>query len=354
MKEIKDLVTLSKYAGERFDLVQAGGGNSSVKLDDGTMLIKASGFLLSDVEENSGYSKVITAKIAQIVKNDEIIKNSDKRAREILTSILVKEATVDVHNRPSIETLLHSLLYKYTLHTHPIVVNMIVNKTDWKEVLKSIFKEEIALIDYQTPGIELALELYSEISLYAKIPKIIFLQNHGLIVTSENDQEIKLLKEYVLTKIESYLQVDMGKYKLTNAISTLVNQISGQNSIAYLSCDMDLNAIIIQDKNLFLKTPFCPDSLVYCGISAVEIRDIEDRESIQKYKNTYYETPKIVLFNHQLFIIAQNIKKAKEIEEVLKFHIMVLSQNSENTNFLELEELAYLSNWEAEKYRQKI
>lgn len=354
MKEIKKLVALSKYAGERFDLVQAGGGNSSVKLSDGTMFIKASGFSLSDVEENSGYSKVITAKIAEIVKNDEIIKSSDKRARESLASTLVKEATLDVLHRPSIETLLHSLLYKYTLHTHPIVVNMIVNKTDWKEVLKSIFKEEIALIDYQTPGIELALELYTEINRHQEIPKIIFLQNHGLIITSENDQEIKPLNEYVLSKIESYLDVDMSKYKLTNAISTLVNHISSQNSIAYLSSDMDLNILLLKNKSLFLTTPFCPDSLVYCGIGAVEISNLDDLETIQKYKNAYHETPKIVLFNNQVFIIAKNIKKAKEIEEVLKFHIIVLSQNSENTNFLEFEELAYLSNWEAEKYRQKI
>ena len=35
MSEIDDLVDISKYAGERFDLVQAGGGNSSVKYDNG-------------------------------------------------------------------------------------------------------------------------------------------------------------------------------------------------------------------------------------------------------------------------------------------------------------------------------
>ena len=55
MNELNKLIKLSKYAGERFDLVQAGGGNSSVKLENGEMLIKASGFILSDVEINNGY-----------------------------------------------------------------------------------------------------------------------------------------------------------------------------------------------------------------------------------------------------------------------------------------------------------
>ena len=53
MIEIKNFVEISKYAGERFDLVQASGGNSSVKITDTKMLIKASGFLLSDINENS-------------------------------------------------------------------------------------------------------------------------------------------------------------------------------------------------------------------------------------------------------------------------------------------------------------
>ncbi len=43
MNEMNDFIKISKYAGERFDLTQAGGGNSSVKNDDGTMYIKASG-----------------------------------------------------------------------------------------------------------------------------------------------------------------------------------------------------------------------------------------------------------------------------------------------------------------------
>ena len=43
------------------------------------------------------------------------------------------------------------------------------------------------------------------------------------------------------------------------------------------------------------------------------------------------------------------IKKAKEMEEVFKFHIMVLVQNNKDINYLKVDELAYLSNWEAEQ-----
>ena len=171
MSEVKDLVEISKYAGERFDLVQAGGGNSSVKLQNDEMLIKASGFLLSDLEENNGFSKVSTKKIAGIAINTNITDEPNKRKRESIAAALVQEATLDKKNRPSIETLLHSFLYKYTLHTHPIVVNMIVVRKDCKKILTSIFKnEDIAFVPYKTPGIELALELNKVLKTFKIMP----------------------------------------------------------------------------------------------------------------------------------------------------------------------------------------
>ena len=69
----------------------------------------------------------------------------------------------------------------------------------------------------------------------------------------------------------------------------------------------------------------------------------------------YFALPKVVIFEDNLFFIAPNIKKAKEMEEVLKFNIMVLEKNISNEkNYLELKELNYLNNWEAEKFRQNL
>lgn len=356
MNEIKDFVDISKYAGERIDLVQAAGGNSSVKLDNGEMLIKASGFLLSDVNETSGYSRVSTIPVASIIKNKNILNSVDKRHRESLSSKYLKEATIDNKNRPSIETLLHSLLMKYTLHTHSIVVNMIVVKSKWKNILKTIFKDDvIAYVKYETPGIELAITLENELQKFNEIPKIIILQNHGLIVTSDNSSDIKIITEYVLNKIEKFLNIDMSKYKLTNKISQLFNSIEKSPNITYLCEDKFLNEQLNSNYKLFFNTPFCPDTFVYCSVSSVIIKDLFDIKTLKEYKYNYNEFPKVIIYNKNLFIRASSIKKAKETEEVLKLHIMVLLQNKNNDkNFLEPEELKYLSNWEAEKFRQKL
>jgi len=354
--ELKNLIQISKYAGERFDLVQAGGGNSSAKLKNNQMFIKASGYLLSDISINSGYSKVYTNKISNIINNDAIKNEFNKRKKEILAKKLVEKATINKINRPSIETLLHSTLYKYTLHTHPIVVNIVVIKKKWKEILLSIFKnKDMALVPYKTPGIDLALELNKVISNFKVIPKIIFLQNHGLIITSNNINDIQKITEIVLEKIEKYLKIDMKKYKLTNKISKMINSFQKKQNISYLSEDKYLNEQLKKNKKLFLQKPFCPDSLVFCGVSTVILKNLTDFGSLRKYIKKYSQLPKVIIFNKHLFFIAINIKKAKDAEEVMKFHIMVLSQSmGKNINFLKLDELSYLSNWEAEKFRQKI
>jgi rhamnose utilization protein RhaD (predicted bifunctional aldolase and dehydrogenase) len=355
MSEIKNLIEMSKYAGERFDLVQAGGGNSSVKIKNGEMLIKASGFLLSDMSISNGYARVNFKKIANIVKKQIIINESSKRKRESLTSNLVQDATLDKNNRPSIETLLHSFLYKYTLHTHPVVVNMVVVQKNWKKILSSIFKDQdIALVPYKTPGIELALELDKTLKNFKKIPNIIFLQNHGLIVTSDNNEDIKFFVEQALEKIEEYLSLDMSRYKLTNKISQLNNALDSSSSISYLSDDVYLNKQLLLNKELFLKKPFCPDTFVFCGFNAITIKNFSDNAAFKNYKKKHFEFPKVVIFEDNLFFIASNVKKAKEMEEVMKFHIMVLEKSSgSDKNFLDSKEMAYLGNWEAEKYRQK-
>lgn len=356
MSEVKDLVEISKYAGERFDLVQAAGGNSSVKFDTGEMLIKASGFLLSDVNENSGYSKVFTKQVADIVKNQDIINSQNKRQRESLTGELLKEATIDKQNRPSIETLLHSLLLKYTLHTHSVVVNMIVVRDNCKEILNSIFKDDrIAFVQYETPGIELAIALDNELQKFETTPGIIILQNHGLIVTSDNKEDIERLTEYVLDKIEEYLNIDMASYKLTNKISRLFDSVMPTGDISFFSGDVVLSGLLKTNPQLFTDTPFCPDTFVYCSVNAVYVNDLSDKKSLEDYKAAHHELPKLVIYDGKLFFRASTLKKAREMEEVFKFHIMVLNQAHGNTlNFLPAQELSYLSNWEAEKYRQKL
>lgn len=335
-------------------MVQAGGGNSSVKLENGLMLIKASGFMLSEVDFDNGYSKVDNKAILESFEDNDIASSSDVRIRDSLSAGILKEAVVDSSNKPSMETFLHSLFYKYTLHTHPLILNAITCKKNWKDILSKILGGNIAFVDYRTPGFELACKLKGVIERYSEKPKIVLLQNHGLITSSNDYEELVTTTEEVLNKLEDYLGIDLKDYKYTNKISFLVNSIKNTSFISYLSFDSELNRMIKTNKALFFSKPFCPDGMVYCGAMPLEITSIEDKEPFIEYQKVFFELPRVVIYLDKIFFIAQNLKKARDIEDVFKFHMTVLSIAGDNINFLTDDELQYLNSWEAEKYRRRL
>jgi len=110
MSRMNQFIAMSRYAGERFDLVQAGGGNTSVKSDDGSMLIKASGWLLSEVEPGKGYVQVDNRLVLALLEQSGTLPD-DRRDRDELVARQIGDAVMASGSlRPSIETLLHSQL----------------------------------------------------------------------------------------------------------------------------------------------------------------------------------------------------------------------------------------------------
>lgn len=53
--------------------------------------------------------------------------------------------------RASIETFLHAVTGKYTLHSHPTLVNILVSRKDGMEELRNLFPEAV-LVSYRKPG----------------------------------------------------------------------------------------------------------------------------------------------------------------------------------------------------------
>lgn len=351
---MKNFVKISKYAGQRFDLVQAAGGNSSVKLNNGQMLIKASGYHLSDITEKTGFAVVDNKMVLEILSNKEIVNCKFKKTRELKTKSLIDSATITKEIRPSIETLLHSLLKKYTLHTHSIATNILLASKYWREDIYELFDDKVCLVEYKTPGIDLAIELNNQIHLNKVIPEIIFLQNHGLIITSDDHTKLLEINESVLSKIEKKLCLDFSKFKLTTEISKFISSSMQEDVTVFLSNDSIVSSFLSSNYKLEFLKPFNPDSLVYFGFEIIKLNNLIDSSSLIIYKNKYRELPKVFIFKKNIYISADNFKKFKEIEDVLKSHMLIILNCNKPLNYLKLDELKYLSNWEAEKFRNKL
>ena len=362
MFDFSELVAISSFAGERFDLVQAGGGNSSAKLSNGKIYVKSSGITLGDAKDESDFCCLEWRPLVDFVNSIETV--TDGRALEERANSIVSAAAQSAGLKPSIETLLHCLLGPLTLHTHPIAVNVLACRQNWKTVLGDLFPEAF-LIDYITPGAPLAVSLSHAIQKHDwkyGNPATIFLQNHGLIIAGDSGNNVIERTENVVKIIAENCSLDFSHYRLTNFASRLLKEATHQHWVAHLCEHPVLTEQLERNPALFCALPALPDQLVYCGVGCVEV-DADARAEGLKKVNEFIKLhgmpPHVMIVRYKdqkyLVIVAQAIRKCREIEDVLTSHIMILNASqSSPVQFLAESEMKYLSNWEAEKYRQTI
>lgn len=355
---MQDFIRISKYAGMRNDLAQAGGGNTSVKLDEQIMLVKSSGFQLADVNENTGYSKIDYRLIEEYFK-----ENIQAGGQSVLTeeagNVLLAKAQM-AGGRASIETFLHAVTGKYTLHSHPMLVNVMTARAGGIDALCTLFPEAV-FVPYRKPGAALAetyYRLYQEQRERGADGSVIFLANHGLVVSGSSAETVIGRTEEVLGKIAGYLQVSCEAYSNATKLWDAFGEIPAMaDRIVYLS----------ENRFLFPKTAegtvleaekwnhaFCPDCIVYGSKKPLFLADDFKAAEIAAYieKNGI---PAMVCYKGRFYILAESVKKAQEIENVMSFAAQVQAMNRDH-------EMLYLSegqqdallNWDAEKYRRKL
>jgi rhamnose utilization protein RhaD (predicted bifunctional aldolase and dehydrogenase) len=154
--------------------------------------------------------------------------------KEDLSDTAVKDALnaarVDQSNdvRPSVETTFHALALtlrevNFVGHTHPTAVNSILCSQKAEEAIAGrLFPDEIvvcgpgpAYVPYIDPGLPLAKALKGAIERYqdknGRSPKVILMQNHGLIALGKTaDEVLRITAMYVKTA-----RIILGTYALS-------------------------------------------------------------------------------------------------------------------------------------------
>ena len=339
---MKGFIEMSKYAGMREDLVQAGGGNSSYKCEKNRMVIKASGYQLAEVSEQKGYAVVNPEIIAQaFLESSDIDGMTDEESKKIL-----KDAFIE-GERPSIETFLHSISGKYTLHTHPIVVNVLTCRKDGIQVLKNLFPEAL-VVPYATPGVELAKAYFKAYSAKKEEVGVVFLQNHGLLVSGETAESVIAKTEEIVRSLETYLQVD---FEVNHNVTELYNIV--KEGIIWRVTDQNVMGVY-QKLGTAWKHTFCPDCIVFLGKRICVGGEDFCEQYLNEFKMTYGK-PVVYIYKGALYINAETVKKALEIQSVLSFSAQVMLLNEgHDCNLLTDEEQNFLLDWDAEKYRKNL
>jgi rhamnose utilization protein RhaD (predicted bifunctional aldolase and dehydrogenase) len=199
-----DLVALTRALGERDrDLVILAEGNTSQRLPDGRVVVKASGSSM----------RTATAEDFVVVDVDPLVElmRAPATTQADLTAALDAGEHGGRRRRASIETLVHVAAQAFVPtpfvgHTHPTaVVGLLASvhgPTAWD---RHVYSDEAVVVGrplyvpYATPGIDLgriylrALERY--VDEHGELPTLVLLGNHGIVVNAPSAAGVEAASE---------------------------------------------------------------------------------------------------------------------------------------------------------------
>jgi rhamnose utilization protein RhaD (predicted bifunctional aldolase and dehydrogenase) len=203
------LVAMSNDLGDPTrDYLILGEGNTSAKVDDETFYVKASGVNLGTAD-GDGFIEVRFDRLIELLHADV---GADVAAMDEAVRVGLAEAKVDPSDprRPSTEAVFHAIALslegvRFVGHTHPTAINALTCSVAFGEIADGrLFPDQIvscgaasAIVPYTDPGLPLARKINQVIDeyieTYNELPKVILMQNHGMVALGQTAHEVKAI-----------------------------------------------------------------------------------------------------------------------------------------------------------------
>ena len=366
MKEIDNLIAVSRKYGADSRFVIAGGGNTSYK--DATHLwVKASGHALATIDEE-GFAVMDRVRLDAMATKTYPADATEREAR-------VKEDLADANltrgRRPSVETSLHNCMnFSYVVHLHPTLVNGLMCSVTAEKRCAELFPDAL-YVGYTDPGYTLFKKVYDAIGQWktqrGSEPQVIFLQNHGIFVAADTVAEIDAIYEDVMTKLEALVApLPEGETPVCDCVSEVlpaIRQILSRGGRGLKTLQVTKNALV--DEFLAnpkgVLTPFSPDGIVYCKSEYIVIdsddKAAEAEEKIEAYVTRRGHTPKVLLIKGiGLVAVGDNAKNARVITEVFldAMKVAFYARSFGGEHGMEPAWIDFIDNWEVENYRRTV
>ena len=386
MKQIEDLIAISRKFGHDSRFVIAGGGNTSYK-DENRLWVKASGHALATITED-GFAVLDRALLNEM---GEKAYNEDTAIREEQVKNDLAVACITKDRRPSVETSLHNCMgFAFVVHLHPTLVNGLMCSVNAEATCKEIFPDAL-YIEYTDPGYTLFKKVYDRIKAYkaekGKEPQVIFLQNHGIFVGGDTTAEIEGIYSEVLGKLEAKVAAlpegDTAVSETVTDVVPAIRQMLSRSGRGFKTLKVTKNALVdffidgcsvtstgsVTDcpgKSGFDKIakPFTPDIIVYCKSSYIFIEAESDEEilkqaeeEIEAFVSGKGYTPKVLLIKGiGLIAVGDSFRNAQIITDVFTdaMKIAFYAQSFGGEHPMERAWIDFIDNWEVENYRRKV
>lgn len=373
MKEIQDLIDISRKFGADSRFVIAGGGNTSFKTAD-RLWVKASGHALATIDED-GFAVLDRALLAPMGTK---AYSTDTTEREAQVKNDLAAACITKDRRPSVETSLHDCMgWSYVVHLHPTLVGGLMCSNRAAELCAELFPEAL-YIEYTDPGYTLFKKVYDRIvsakAATGKEPKVIFLQNHGIFVGADTTAEIKTIYDDVIAKLASAAgeAIPEGEAPVCDCameVIPAIRQILSRGGRGLKTLKVTNDALVssfIKDPAAFaaVAAPFNPDEIVYCKSEFIyldhegpEELTAKAEKAIEEYTARRGHTPKVLLIKGiGLVACGSSAKDAAIVTDVFRDALKIASYAAKfgGQHPMTAEQISFIDNWEVENYRRKV
>lgn len=211
---LKETHWLAGRYADRPDIVQGAGGNFSVKVDANVMLVKASGREFDEIERSGrGLVPVLYKKLKGYLSSKKARGRDEGTHLNVVRSCTILDD--GGNEKPSMEVWFHALLSKYVLHTHSVYVNVLSCSEEGAELFREIVKKaglSHIVIPYCNPGFELGNLMAKRLRKWKDMPAIVFLENHGIIVTADSARECAKIHDRVEANIKNLLGIKSAAF----------------------------------------------------------------------------------------------------------------------------------------------
>ena len=318
MDEVDLLVYQSRLIGAEPSLVLWGGGNTSLKLvqtdfrgrETETMVIKGSG---SDL-------KTIERKDFPCLRLEDVLPlfDRDSMSDEEVVDYLGKCMLDPNAPRPSIETLLHAFLpYRSVAHSHADAVVALTNNRHSDQVLRAVYGDDVAVIEYMRPGFHLSRKVGQAVRGVPRVKGVV-LANHGLFTWGDAARAAYDAHVELVTLAEDYSRRKAGakggnggvkqplldteeRHRVAAAVAPLLRGLVSRRSWAVLRYDDSPDVIGFmgtdRGEELGATGPATPDHLLHTKRRPlwVSADDPEDapalleslRQGVERYAQEY-------------------------------------------------------------------
>lgn len=335
--QLADFARLSQSVGARRDYVQGGGGNTSVKLDDRLMVVKASGFCLGDVTERTAYAVMDYAAIRAFYRGagPADFEDTEQAGSERAKASIIRVDGIPAL-RPSVEAGFHSLLGRFVIHSHSVYANFACCAVEMPQVLgAALAGADFAwgALPYIDPGARLSFAIRDELARVecetGRAPSVLFLQNHGLIVHAESADACLELHGAVNARLAAHFGVAPDAFAAMDQKAYVAQRLRARP----------------YEGAFFLETPLYPDQMVFflgtLGFGSGEAQTGEIRLDLNtgRLRSAAGEA--------QTRVVTETLAAVLFMQEQIEKRGYTLSTMGEKAK-------RFIASWESERYRKSL